>query len=714
MTMIEFANEWVNLPRMQTQRSACGVAAASEHELIVAGGFNGSTLLASVDLLDLRSNKWESLPDMPQPRSGNGAVVIDRCVYVIGGGDSIMLDLENPENGWKKIPPMSHADRLGCAVVGLDNCIIVIGGYHKKEGCCLTSVEMYNTEKEEWKKLPDMPTRRTSPAAAAVGRKLMVAGGWDNNITLSVLEVLDLDAMKWKKLADMPTPRSGGAGSALEGAALIVAGGVEGSANQVTPFDKVEMFEIAAGTWQRLPDLDSPRAYCGGAMVGTQFVVVGGSDDNRFYLPTLESLTLTIKHEFFKALRDVRRMDEDAVEDQLRKLLSVMSDFLQLKIFYTAINVYYRIGVVDKATRLELLQKALDKCVKMCFSNVYCAMYRITLDRALQDGVIDSFSKYALEGAALETQMEHSEFFTQVPNDMVTMYEAFENLRAHVPSDDLTGRQLAAVVDSVRKSVKKATKAGIVRGSEDDFYNRLETGSMFLQAVVTAVSMGATEQNLQSELGLSLERIVDFGNPYHLEEIIHCVTDTWIDDVEDMTLQDKFNLGKELAKEEGNTKLDEDSTVEILAAVTALVFPIYVADQPTASNTRKGKPKEDNHDTDNHSTNSGITTNTNGLASTACEGGDFNDQLDADDEKNLPVWSAIKYGYIEDLEYEFQFEDVDLNEVDSKGRTAADYAAIKGELEMIRMIEKKGGRFKIMPRPTMMALARERSLHKKK
>jgi hypothetical protein len=184
--------------------------------------------------------------------------------------------------------------------------------------------------------------------------------------------------------------------------------------------------------------------------------------------------------------------------------------------------------------------------------------------------------------------------------------------------------------------------------------------------------------------------------------------------VEDMTLQDKFNLGKELAKEEGNTKLDEDSTVEILAAVTALVFPIYVADQPTASNTRKGKPKEDNHDTDNHSTNSGITTNTNGLASTACEGGDFNDQLDADDEKNLPVWSAIKYGYIEDLEYEFQFEDVDLNEVDSKGRTAADYAAIKGELEMIRMIEKKGGRFKIMPRPTMMALARERSLHKKK
>ncbi len=143
------------------------------------------------------------------------------------------------------------------------------------------------------------------------------------------------------------------------------------------------MFEIAADTWQRLPDLDSPRAYCGGAMVGTQFVVVGGSDDNRFYLPTLESLTLAIKHEFFKALRDVRRMDEDAVEDQLRNLLSVMSDFLQLKIFYTAM-----IGVVDKATRLERLQKALDKCVKMCFSNVYCAMYRIALNRAFQDGVI--------------------------------------------------------------------------------------------------------------------------------------------------------------------------------------------------------------------------------------------------------------------------------------------------------------------------------------
>jgi hypothetical protein len=65
-----------------------------------------------------------------------------------------------------------------------------------------------------------------------------------------------------------------------------------------------------------------------------------------------------------------------------------MSDFLQLKMFYTAINVYYRIGVVDKATRLELLQKALDKCLKMCFSNLYCAKYRIALDRVFQDGSI--------------------------------------------------------------------------------------------------------------------------------------------------------------------------------------------------------------------------------------------------------------------------------------------------------------------------------------
>jgi hypothetical protein len=69
---------------------------------------------------------------------------------------------------------------------------------------------------------------------------------------------------------------------------------------------------------------------------------------------------------------------------------------------------------------------------------------------------------------------------------------------------------------------------------------------------------------------------------------------------------------------------------------------------------------------------------------------------------------------MEDLEYEFQQAEIDLNILDKKGRTAADYAAIKGELEMVRMIEKKGGQFKIMPRPTMMALARERTAAKQK
>jgi Ran GTPase-activating protein (RanGAP) involved in mRNA processing and transport len=88
----------------------------------------------------------------------------------------------------------------------------------------------------------------------------------------------------------------------------------------------------------------------------------------------------------------------------------------------------------------------------------------------------------------------------------------------------------------------------------------------------------------------------------------------------------------------------------------------------------------------------------------------FEASLDLNDCKNkqLAVFAAIFYEYIEDLEHELSEDNVDLNGLDSRNRTCADFAAVMGRLDMVQLILEKGGTFGILARSVMMPLARER------
>jgi hypothetical protein len=62
----------------------------------------------------------------------------------------------------------------------------------------------------------------------------------------------------------------------------------------------------------------------------------------------------------------------------------------------------------------------------------------------------------------------------------------------------------------------------------------------------------------------------------------------------------------------------------------------------------------------------------------------FEASMDRNDleNKQLAVFAAIFYEYIEDLEYELSEDNVDLNGLDSRKRTCADFAAVMGRLDI--------------------------------
>ena len=90
----------------------------------------------------------------------------------------------------------------------------------------LDTVEVYDPQADSWQRVASMPQRLYKHAAAAMGGKIYVTGGDDNQVrTLNSVCVYDPQANAWTQLASMGTARRSHASAAV-GGKLYVFGGV--------------------------------------------------------------------------------------------------------------------------------------------------------------------------------------------------------------------------------------------------------------------------------------------------------------------------------------------------------------------------------------------------------------------------------------------------------------------------------------------------------
>ena len=85
------------------------------------------------------------------------------------------------------------------------------------------------------------------------------------------LERFDVASGSWTKLPDMPTPR-GGVGAAIAAGRLFVAGGE----SPTRAFDTVEAFDVGAGTWSAAPPLNTGRHGIAVVAVGSTLYALDG------------------------------------------------------------------------------------------------------------------------------------------------------------------------------------------------------------------------------------------------------------------------------------------------------------------------------------------------------------------------------------------------------------------------------------------------------
>ena len=203
---------------------------------------------------DPSADSWRSLPPLPGKRGSALAAEVGGKIYVIGGattadgskdpfftffGPSKVLatnDVYDPAtNKWESRTPMSVARNhaFGAAVNGK---IYVIGG-RTGHAFILSAtntdvVEEYNPVSNSWSAPKErMPTPRSGGAWGTDGRRIFVAGGEVTTTELvgafRAIEAYDTVTNSWMTLPPMPMPRHGVAGAVIGSRFHLVSGMIQ-------------------------------------------------------------------------------------------------------------------------------------------------------------------------------------------------------------------------------------------------------------------------------------------------------------------------------------------------------------------------------------------------------------------------------------------------------------------------------------------------------
>eukprot|EP00747_Dinoflagellata_sp_TGD_P183792 gnl/TRDRNA2_/TRDRNA2_38938_c0_seq1.p1 gnl/TRDRNA2_/TRDRNA2_38938_c0~~gnl/TRDRNA2_/TRDRNA2_38938_c0_seq1.p1 ORF type:complete len:737 (+),score=124.26 gnl/TRDRNA2_/TRDRNA2_38938_c0_seq1:54-2264(+) len=268
---------WEVLPSMAHQRTGA-VAGASDGLVYVCGGGDGSKLLSSAEVYDIRRGLWRALPDLATPRFGAAAAVVGDCLYVCGGGDGrnpVLRSVErfNPQLGrWEALPDMSRK-RLGAAAAVLGGRLYICGG--RDDLNYLSSVECFDPEQGTWEVLPNMSQQRSGAAAGAVRGCLYVCGGADGQRPiLHSAERYDPQSARWEVIPAMSHQCFGATAAVLDGC-LYICGGRDGDG---CVLKSVERFDSRQGRWQAVPEMTQLRSGAAAAVCDGFLYICGGSD----------------------------------------------------------------------------------------------------------------------------------------------------------------------------------------------------------------------------------------------------------------------------------------------------------------------------------------------------------------------------------------------------------------------------------------------------
>ena len=169
-------------------------------------------------------------------------------------------------------------------VAALRGEVYVVGGYAMNP---TTSVDVYNPTTRAWRAVASLPMALQHPNVAVVRDRLFIAGYFEGQGTGSPRDnayVYDPDRDRWDAVSPLPAGTGRAAGCvAIIGDNVYLFGGRRGDMSVAY----ASVYDVAADSWQKLPDMPVRREHCGAGLIGGKIYIVGGRTDTiRGFEPT--------------------------------------------------------------------------------------------------------------------------------------------------------------------------------------------------------------------------------------------------------------------------------------------------------------------------------------------------------------------------------------------------------------------------------------------
>jgi large repetitive protein len=256
-------------------------------EIIMACGLDsGLGDTAFTRIYDIPSDSWSYGANAPGVTSEGGTATHGGLLYVIGGrgpGANANWAYNPVTDTWTVLAALPTA-RAGVAVAQVGNAIYAIGGRTGTGGPNapgkLAVVERYDIDTDSWTTVAPLPYARSDAAAAVVGGKIYVFGGFNAaGTTLSNVAVYDPNKNQWNgtSQAPMPTPRGSFYAVTRNGGTVYVIGGYVGPNCAGQQRNVVEAYKVSQNSWTTgLPAMPTPRSEAGAAARGDRIYILGG------------------------------------------------------------------------------------------------------------------------------------------------------------------------------------------------------------------------------------------------------------------------------------------------------------------------------------------------------------------------------------------------------------------------------------------------------
>ncbi|HZH79646.1 MAG TPA: kelch repeat-containing protein, partial [Archangium sp.] len=182
-------------------------------KVLVTGGFDETTVLASAELYDTASKTWSPAPRMTIPRALHTATRFESGplagkVLVVGGRDAsgvpdASAELYDPVHGsWRLTGAMTFKRERHTATLLPSGLVLVLGGRDENQSA-LDSVEVYDPATERWSmSMPSLRTARHGHSATLLASgAVLVSGGLNGGTRLSVMELYSPVPRRWRYLS---------------------------------------------------------------------------------------------------------------------------------------------------------------------------------------------------------------------------------------------------------------------------------------------------------------------------------------------------------------------------------------------------------------------------------------------------------------------------------------------------------------------------------